>query len=258
MKLIKKMALVIAGLLLLLVTFVALPGIPREDVLECGLPDGSKFVLRAKYKWQPLSIIAPIRKREHQENWGADYIANSSAPASHVPTSIDFSNTFDQTLREACAEVGKRDGVPLVAYSYLQANGEWFPVITDALWKKLAVPYVPSKRSEPLKSALEKAGMAGTTFMFSLVMPRHGHLIYEQPLSKYSDVYYYDQVFEGVYQSISSDGGKTWSEPVITTKAKIFEMGKPWLDQCFVARPIKLNGKKIEPDFPAPCPPRPE
>ena len=56
---------------------------------------------------------------------------------------------------------------------------------------------------------------------------------------------------------VSTDNGKTWSDPVITTDALIFQMGKRWIDQCFVARPIEFNGDKIAPDFPEPCPPNP-
>ena len=85
----------------------------------------------------------------------------------------------------------------------------------------------------------------------------NARLIYEQPLSKQSGGYYYNKTFDGVYQSFSADNGKTWSDPVITTDALIFQMGKRWIDQCFVARPIEFNGDKIVPDFPEPCPPNP-
>jgi hypothetical protein len=44
--------------------------------------------------------------------------------------------------------------------------------------------------------------------------------------------------------------GKTWSDPIITTDAEIFELGKPILEQSFIARPIKINGKKVEAKFP--------
>jgi len=33
--------------------------IPREDVLECGLPDGSKFILKSKYDWDPVAALIP-------------------------------------------------------------------------------------------------------------------------------------------------------------------------------------------------------
>lgn len=43
---------------------------------------------------------------------------------------------------------------------------------------------------------------------------------------------------------------QTWSDPVITTDAKIFELGKTIYQQSFIARPISINGKKIEANFP--------
>jgi len=55
-----------------------------------------------------------------------------------------------------------------------------------------------------------------------------------------------------VYQSTSTDEGKTWSDPIITKDAKIYELGKSTLEQSFIARPISINGKKIEAHFPPP------
>ena len=54
-----------------------------------------------------------------------------------------------------------------------------------------------------------------------------------------------------VYQSISTDDGKTWADPIITKEAKIYELGKSILEQSFIARPISINGKKIEAHFPS-------
>ena len=49
-----------------------------------------------------------------------------------------------------------------------------------------------------------------------------------------------------VYQSTSPDKGKTWNQPVITTKAEIFELGKSMEEQSFVAKPIRINGKSVK------------
>jgi hypothetical protein len=42
---------------LMSLSIIAQAQIPREDVLECGLSDGSKFILKAKYEWNPLHRI---------------------------------------------------------------------------------------------------------------------------------------------------------------------------------------------------------
>ncbi len=40
-----------------------------------------------------------------------------------------------------------------------------------------------------------------------------------------------------VYQSLSSGNGKTWSPPVITKDAKLFEIGKLVTEQSWSAKP---------------------
>ena len=101
------------------------------------------------------------------------------------------------------------------------------------------------------------AGFSDTVNYALVNRDKKNRLVYEQPLSKQTVRPDYKKAFDGVYQSFSTDNGKTWSDPVITTDALIFQMGKRWIDQCFVARPIEFNGEKITPDFPEPCPPNP-
>ena len=49
-----------------------------------------------------------------------------------------------------------------------------------------------------------------------------------------------------VYQSQSKDGGKTWSNPVITTDVKIFELGKSPYAQTSAGFPYSYNGKRFD------------
>jgi hypothetical protein len=58
-------------------------------------------------------------------------------------------------------------------------------------------------------------------------------------------------LIEGVIKIVSTNHGKTWGDPIITTKdAEIFELGKTIKEQSFIARPIKINGKRIDVKFP--------
>jgi hypothetical protein len=80
-----------------------------------------------------------------------------------------------------------------------------------------------------------------------IVIKDNGEFISEQPLydSKIEKV-------EAVYRSISHDQGQTWLPGEVTKNTEIFELGKSLLEQCFIARPIAMNGKKIDSKFP-PC-----
>ncbi|MBR0567109.1 exo-alpha-sialidase [Azoarcus sp. L1K30] len=257
MKWIRRVVLLVMGVVLIAVFLAAMPGIPRKDVLECGLPDGSKFVLTAGYDWYPLARVLPeAAERLNQGPWSVEYQEEREpfkAFKSEAPASVSFLNTTDIELREVCAKVGKLHGIPLVAFSYLNRDDNWLP-LEGFPWEKLTIgPW--DKLAPSTRGAMQAADFKSSTYLFSLVVPSKDRYIYEQPLLRDATDRRFG-TFEGVYQSISTDGGKTWSKPVITTKAIIFEMGKSWLDQCFVARPIRINGRQIKPDFPAPCPDR--
>jgi hypothetical protein len=106
-----------------------------------------------------------------------------------------------------------------------------------------------AQNAAPLPPEVQKkmdgAGIKSATDNFGYVFPKRGRLIYEQPLSRAIDGYSYDRIIDAVYQSFSNDGGKTWSEPIVSSKAEIFEIGKSRLQQSFRARPLSLNGVKV-------------
>jgi hypothetical protein len=242
-----------------LLAALALPAcaqISRKDVLVCGFPDGARFILTSKYTYSLFSLVAPVREHEHREGWKVFYSSSSGNTRLEAPTGFVYSNSRLSSLQEICMELGKRNDIVLVNVSYLLDNNQWF--LGGSVIGKLIVPYVPFERHEKLKSELERFRLPRTTYEYAFIMPlKNGYLAYEQPLSEKVGNGYHDRIFDGVYQSFSTDNGKTWSDPVITTDALIFQMSKRWIDQCFVARPIEFNGDKIAPDFPEPCPPNP-
>ena len=250
--------------LLFLAIFAALlvipffPSIHRSDVLVCGFPDGSRFILTSEYDWYPTAKLFRSAAEEMNRSWWGIKYKDAKGRRSEPPASVSYAGVDIKELRGVCAEAGGvRNKVAMVRFSYLQPNGEWLSK-KDFPKQKLSIPYVPSDRPVALRERLEVAGLPGTTDNYAFVVQdNNARLIYEQPLSRQSGGYYYDKTFDGVYQSLSTDNGKTWSDPVITTNALIFQMGKRWIDQCFVARPIEFNGEKITPDFPEPCPPNP-
>jgi hypothetical protein len=77
--------------------------VKREDVLECGLPDGSKFILRSSYEWSPIPLPMGHNSREsNRVAWGAyQGLSGKEVP---VPASVDCKGK--SKLSEACAYVG--------------------------------------------------------------------------------------------------------------------------------------------------------
>ena len=243
-----------------LLAALALPAsaqIPRKDVLVCGFLDGSRFILTSRYSYNVLSLIAPIREHEHRKGWDIEY-EDAKGRQSSPPSYVHYSGNHSNELRSVCTQAGGvRNGLAMVRFSYLQSSGEWFSK-KGFPWDQMRIP---SDEKDMRESKFGKAGFLVAPLLFAFIMPLNdGRLVFEHPLERSrstTDRYYYEMRFDGVYQAFSADNGKTWSDPVITTDALIFQMGKRWIDQCFVARPIEFNGDKIAPDFPEPCPTNP-
>ncbi len=247
--------------LLFLAIFAALlvipffPSIHRSDVLVCGFPDGSRFILTSEYDWYPTAKLFRSAAEEMNRSWWGAKYKDAKGQRSDPSASVNYVGMDEEALRGACAKAGGiRNGVAMVGHSFLQQSGEWLP-IKDFPWEQMRIP---SDAKDMRESKFGKAGFFDAPLLFGLILPlRSDRLVLEQPLFQSDRGYLYDKTFDGVYQSFSTDNGKTWSDPVITTDALIFQMGKRWIDQCFVARPIEFNGEKITPDFPEPCPPNP-
>jgi hypothetical protein len=239
--------------------------IDREDVLECGLTDDSKFVLTSSYQYSLIPVPLRHATREtDRKSWNVKYF-DRAGKVSNVPTSVMFRNLEIKELSEVCAHFAMSGGILLAPFTYLQNNGSCFSL--DGFYREklhvdvLARPDSPTPAQfavmdpDPLNPALRavmtKAGIRGSTNQFAFIYLKDRQLIYEQPLYRTANGYLYDKNFDAVYQSLSSDGGKTWSEPTVTNDAKIFEIGKSWLKQSFIAHPTKINGKPINVEFKA-------
>ncbi|MGP1664624.1 MAG: hypothetical protein ACTS5I_01655 [Rhodanobacter sp.] len=241
--------------------------IGREDVLECGLPDGSKFVLRSTYEMSliPWPLVHASRNSKRQ-NWRPLY-HDVAGKISEVPASVMYRNEEPRELIEVCAHFGMLNGVPLAEFTYLRENGSWLS-LEDFPWGKLSVSVGKEqnvltgkididKLTPTLRAVMDKADIGSSVYLFGLILPKNGRLVYEQPLYKKlrrsvgDSGLRYDLIFDAVYQSFSDDDGKTWSDPIVTTDAQIFEMDKSWLEQSFIAKPIRIDGK----DFKTYCSP---
>jgi hypothetical protein len=214
--------------------------IPREDVLECTTPGQGTFILRSKYEFD----ITPLPTYHHSRvskrgRWHISF-RNSKGRLSEVPGGIDYNGVARWALDLACAHVGVIHGRAVAPFTFMRDNDAWSS-IDDFPWPALDVNLLTVENPSPEQKILLQAGVKGTAFHFGLVVPLDGVLLYEKPL-------YYDKkapTFNTVLQSKSLDDGETWSVPTVTEEASLFEIGKGWTEQRFVARPVSLNGKPL-------------
>jgi hypothetical protein len=216
--------------------------IGREDVLVCRLSDGSKFVLRSEYNWNPVPLPVYHHSRESKRTgWGFTYV-DRNGRHSNLNGSANFYGTNTLELEHACANVGMKSGVPLAPFTFRREDGSWDPISSFPM-AELNVE--PSQGSEETRRRMEHNGIQWAAYNYGLILAQGRRLIYEKPLYRSKQGTEYTIPFAAVLQSISEDAGKTWSAPIVTEDAHIFDIGKPWIEQSFRARPVSLNGKPV-------------
>jgi len=250
MKWIKRLLLFLASLAVMpLIVFLLIPvSIPRQDILECGLPASGKFVLTNSWKWYPFAAVFPadIQSSDYESDWKVVYQDERGfLTSSHSkPPWPARRSHHEDGFREACSEFGRVGIVPVTKSSYQKPDGTWFYFPSFEPGHKLAIS--PSwHRNWP--AAIEQAGIVAVGMAW--VMPYQNGVVREQALFKQNvGGAEYRVPIDAVYQSFSTDGGQNWSDPqVVTANAKIIEIGKSRVEQSFVAQPVRLNGKKLEP-----------
>jgi hypothetical protein len=223
--------------------------ITLHDRLVCAFADGSTVHLKQAYDYSliPLPILHGSRRTD-RGGWVVDYFSRKGESAKLTLSSwFSAESHLVDMLDLACAKSGLKNGVALAPWSFS---------VNDQLWVRSSEAHSAIDSLRPIdpetRAAMVAKGVDGSTFQFAMIMPIQNQWVWEQPL--YSSAKDYFLVpFTAVYQSFSEDQGKTWSKPVVTTDALIFEMGKPWRDQCFLGWPVRLNGKAVKTDRPHRC-----
>jgi len=102
--------------------------IPRSDVLECDLPDGSKFILTSKYDWNPVGLFNPHGgPRERQKNYKVKLLRKGAFLKQDVPVFVNYTEIINiSTLERACSETGVIGGVFVANDTYLKEGEAWF------------------------------------------------------------------------------------------------------------------------------------
>lgn len=204
---------------------LAASALTKTHVSECHLSDGSKFVLRAKQK-RSLLNFHPHGSDGQTAGWEIFYKPKGKFRETQAPGVLPFHGPD----RPDCSKLGLVHGTPVVYHSFLDKNGKWFPF--DRIPSNVigAADY-----GEPgVRELLEKNDV-GSLYLVAFVAPVGREIVYEAPLlaMRSEDP---NGTVTAVMQSISRDGGTTWSPPVISRKALIYELGKSTLSQSFVGK----------------------
>ncbi len=227
--------------------------IPREEVLECGLPDGSKFVLRAKYDWDPLAQLIPadITERYNEQNFKVSFYGIKKFRRSiDIPIeAIEHTRLGDSgTAKGLCLEFALIRGNAVVYQYIILSNDYAIKEIKADTLKGISI--TASENSPTVQSKLvahKLEPLYGTSF-FGYI---NGRYVHEQGLAEAGQKCDSRAANEkqclivAVSRNISTDNGRTWIGPIITNKAEIFELGKSLREQSFVARPLRVNGKNF-------------
>ncbi len=226
---------------LLLIAVPPVYAIQREDVLECRIPDGSKFVLKSKYDWSPLARFFPhAAARINQEPYTVYYRAKNSLRLIDTGRNVRHSRD-ERQFRDICSNVGMFRGRPLVTYKYFE-DGTWIGP-TPAATKKLYVEAAMVDWPEQVRSQLQLFDLngksAGPAMNYAFLAPFDERLIFEHPVTRDGEH------VVAVLKSESFDNGKTWQDLTITVEAKIFKIGKQLLEQPFIGQPARFNGKNV-------------
>jgi hypothetical protein len=217
--------------------------ITRTDVLECGVSDGSKFVLRSKYKWFGLPVpVGPSSRESGRTGWKVSY-SDKAGKVTAVDAGVDYVGELPKSLAEACAYFGMKQGVALGPFTLRRADGSWVSPQSLPL-KRLDVTVDGTTGDAMAQQAMQQAGIVSVPFNFGMIHRVGNRMVFEKPLHR-SVGYMFKTPISAVYQSWSVDDGKTWSEAKVTTDAQIFELGRGWIEQSFIARPLRLNGDRL-------------
>lgn len=223
--------------------------VKRQDTLECGLKDGSRFILRARYLWDPIAELIPA---DVTTRYGSGHIIEyqpRKGPAYEIAGTLDYFPGMWSPDTQTCSDA-------YVAGDIVYGWGMYF---SRATGKPISLPDPPSSLRSFYDATTVKPislDMRGAIHQLSPLITVSGatgsRVIYELAMIEAQGQCRSTADFEhkcpilAVYQSASADKGKTWSRPVVTTKAEIFELGKSMEEQSFIAKPIRINGKSVK------------
>lgn len=206
----------------------------RHYEARCQAQDGTEFHLRAEYKTRHITL-GQFAKVYDVQNWK---IAVRAKPGANREVKAPATIRFVPGQPPDCSEVGALDGIPVVSQSFLQDDGSWYQANRIPLALRPHSGDLHLKA--PLRQQLEQLDVS-VREGFALLLPRKGRLVYERPLFSRALSASGTAHVGAVLRSVSTDNGDTWSDPVYTTEAELYALGKPAAAQPFAARLISHN-----------------
>lgn len=226
----KIMNVIILGLFIALLLSIGTV-FAAQDELECVLPNGDKFILINKYDYSFLAkFFSHAAERTNQHGFEAYYeskkVKRLFAKAIHRPRSFrPYEIVSELERRKACAAYSEREG-------YIRAGGYLITINNAAVVNEK--PIYPSNIL--FDEVIKKAKKDNYSILTSTSFRKKSLLIVEITLQHNDD---WQSPVVAVIHTKSKNEGQTWSEPIITKDAKLFEIGKSILDQPNVAKPGK-------------------
>jgi hypothetical protein len=199
--------------------------IPRtSEHFKCKFPDGSYTEYKEREKWYFYAEVLPEAQTSSFLDSMLKYVDTKGKTHKYVGTEDP-----------QCIGVGKRDGRVFWDGGFENLKGQ-FVDFDNQLNQKgvIAPPYqnFPKKIPSSVDQTPEVRSFMNKEFLYgeprALILPLHNDetLLFEQPLTALAHPSTPSGTVLYVYQSISTDYGKTWSAPVITKEAKLFEIGR--------------------------------
>lgn len=255
----KYFRLLLAPSLILALLLLDGRGWAATDTLVCKTVAGGTFTLSSKYKVSHIAKLIPHAQQiSDREWWNVTFSGGQDMSQPKIAgegTSLPFAGLAPAQLADTCSALALIHGMPSTDRGVFLLDGQWqgrrqrFPAIpfksfpVELAEKRPTALVLKAREAGYIASASERIARLDLLWVieFTLHRPdRKGML----PLNP---------VVDAVFQSTSSDNGHSWSEPVITEQGLIFDVGYPLYDSCVLARPDRLNGRKLDSPFPERC-----
>lgn len=223
--------------------------IPRTLLhYKCHFPDGSYTEYQERYKWYfYLEALPVIVNTRDDLDYKGKYVEANGKAHEYIGRGEHGSN---------CIGIGKRNGRLFSVHGFentegqlvdhssrfngKEGRGHWedFPQgLSHYLPKSLFHPDGDSGPPTENQKFLEKEHLYTGNGTYVLPIGNDNSLLFEQALTALEHPTVPFRTVLYVYQSLSTDNGKTWSPPVITKDAKLFEIGKLVTEQSWSAKP---------------------
>jgi len=234
-------------LLIGLITFIFY-GLPQTDELVCEVMQGDRYLLKSKYMWTPLDLN-PVHPsiRHSQDDYSVFFKRRKSDRWKKTDNIVQYIQIdAPGSAENLCAQVGVKNGTPLLFLSWMDKNGHWYnwPYgFPDSLYA-----YTKDGTKISIQEQLDVINGTPSDYRTARIMPFNNQLLYELPIINkdiMNNPTYENIKIIAVFKSVSSDNGKTWSALKLSHTPDIFEIEKTVYEQSFVAWPIKINGEKV-------------